>query len=132
LSGDSNVWTNPKGHVKIKNIQKGDKVFCLDEKTNEIKKAKVLGVKCAGKKQIFEIKVGTRKLKASDNHPFLVLEHTKKPGRIRGRYRKVWKSLKDIKEGELVAIATKIPDHGKNFKFIQPMFETIPSIMMKV
>src|SRR3989338_2252345 len=44
LSEDSTVWTASRGPAKIKDIQQGDFVFALDEKSKSIKKAKILDV----------------------------------------------------------------------------------------
>ncbi len=125
LSEDSLVFTNPKGPVKIRDIKIGDHVFALDEKTKEIKRAKVLGVKCSGIKKIFEVKAGTRTVKASDNHPFLTLVHLKKPGKRRGRYHTEWKYLKDLKKGDLIAATKDLPDFGREFIFTHPKINTI-------
>ena len=124
LSEDSTVWTASRGPAKIKDIQQGDFVFALDEKSKSIKKAKILDVKYSGKKLVYEVSLGTRSIKASENHPFLVLVDKRKKGRIRARYTKEWKQLKELKKGDLIAIATAIPHEGNPFMFQQPNIQT--------
>lgn len=115
LSENSIILTNNEGPKEIKNIKKGDFIFALNEKENKIEKAKVLAVKDNGENFVFEIIVDNKKIKATENHPFLVLSHYKKAEKIRGRYKREWRQLKDLKIGDLVAIAKKLPNEGKNY-----------------
>src|SRR3989344_3165504 len=64
LTGDSLVYTNPKGPVEIKNIKPGDTVFSYDEESNSIVKSKVTGFMDKGKLPVFEINVARRKTKS--------------------------------------------------------------------
>jgi len=112
LSGDSLIFTNNSGLVKIRDIKKGDKVFSFDEKNNKIKEAKVLRTKEKGKNKVYEVIIDNKKIKATENHPCLTLTHHKKEGARRGRYKREWKSLKDLKKNDLVAVAKKFPFKG--------------------
>ena len=116
LAEDTLVYTNPEGAKKIKNVKIGDNVFAYDEKTNQITRSNVLAVIDKGKREIFEVKVGGRTVNATFNHPFLTLADHRKPGRRRARYQKEWKYLNQLKEGDLIAIATNLPDFGQSYK----------------
>src|SRR3989344_3419252 len=125
LSKDSLVFTNPKGPVKISEIKEGDHVFSFDENENVIKRAKVLGVMAKGQNEVYEITIDNKKIKATANHPFLVLTNNKKEGKIRGRFKREWKSLKDLKKGDLVTIIKKLPYEGKIHELYQPVMKHI-------
>ena len=63
LTGDSLVFTNPKGPVRIDSIKQGDKVFTFDENTKKIKKSIVKKFGTKGFKEVYKIKVKTRSIK---------------------------------------------------------------------
>lgn len=117
LTGDSLVYTNPRGAKKIKEIKVGDTVFSWDAKSNQIVKSKVTGFMNKGKRNVFQVTVAGRTIKVTANHPFLALIDRRKPGRQRARYSKEWTYLSDLKEGDLIAIATDLPDCGSSYEF---------------
>jgi len=123
LSGDMLVLTNPKGPVKIKEIKLGDKIFSFDENTNKIIKTKVNAISLKGKRKVFSVKIGTRSIKATINHPFLSLVNYRKEGKIRGRFSRKWVYLKDLKIGDLVAVVKEVPHEGKSFELPKINFE---------
>lgn len=116
LAGDTKIFTNPSGPKDIKSIVAGDKVFAFDEQLGEIKPSVVKGVMYKGERQVYEVRIGTRKLKATINHPFLALIHSKKDGKRRGRYKREWRYLSELKVGDLVAVAKKLPHEGTPYK----------------
>ncbi len=117
LTGDTKIFTNPSGPKNIKSIKVGDKIFAFDEATGKIKPSIVKGVMFKGEREIFKVKIGTKKIKTTINHPFLALMHKKKQGARRGRYKREWRYLSDLKVGNLVAIAKQIPFEGKPYRF---------------
>ncbi len=123
LSGDTRVYTG-RGVVPIRDIVPGDIVFSLDEETNRIIPAPVKKFMPKGVRPTYEVKVGTRTICATENHPFLALEYHRKEGKQRGRYRRAWKYLRDLKEGDLVAVAKSLPDVGQDYQLEQPDTET--------
>ncbi|NCP16546.1 hypothetical protein GW866_05815, partial [bacterium] len=123
LSGDTRVYT-ARGIVPIQNIVPGDVVFSLDESTNEIVPAPVKASIPKGERPVFEMKVGSRAIRATENHPFLVLENKRAPGRQRGRYARAWKYLRELRAGDLVAVAKSLPDVGQSYTLQQPKIKT--------
>src|SRR3989344_5266984 len=119
LTEDTLIPTNPQGMIKIKNLKEGDDVFAWDEKKNSIVKAKVKDVRDKGILPVFEVKVRGKMIKATYNHPFLALVDRRKKGRQRARYSKEWRYLNELKKGDIIAIATDLPDFGKPFKFLK-------------
>ncbi len=112
LAGDTRVWTAGRGLVPIKEIQPGDQVFALDEESGRFVVAPVKAAAQTDTRQTYEIKVGTRSIRATDNHPFLVLEDARKPGRQRARYQRVWKTVSELQAGDLVAVPRGLPTFG--------------------
>jgi len=122
LSGDTRVYT-ARGVVPIRDVIPGDVAFAFNEETNEIIPAPVKNFMPKGKRPVYEVKVGTRTIRATENHPFLVLEHHIKEGNRRGRYVRTWKYLRDIRTGDLVAVAKSLPDVGQDYSLEQPDVE---------
>jgi len=117
LTGDSKVFTNPKGPTKIMDIETGNKVYAWDEKTNSLKKTLVKAKIFSGYKKVYKLEAGGREIEASGNHPFLTLVRKKhSPSHKKGFFYREWKSLEQLKEGDVVAIAKKIPIEGKPYE----------------
>ena len=119
LRGSTPVWTD-RGVCPIKELAPGDTVFSLDEHGRRVVAAPVVGVKCSGEKQVFEVRVGQAVIGASANHPFLVLRDRRQPGRRRARYRAEWVSVEDLRPGDYVAVATDLPDFGEPADLLVP------------
>ncbi|MCK5612416.1 S8 family serine peptidase, partial [Candidatus Pacearchaeota archaeon] len=78
-------------------------------------------------KQTFNVKIGNREIKATLNHPFLVLKRERIKGPPKTINKKwdrklIWKQLKDIKEGDLIIVPRKILI-GKEYK-LEPANDT--------
>jgi Fe-S cluster assembly protein SufB len=112
LSADALVWTANRGQIPIKEIVAGDSVFSYDEENERFVVAPVKSAAQTGVKQTYRVRVGGRTIRATDNHPFLVLADDRKPGRVRARYTRRWKTLGELKVGDLVAIPRDLPDFG--------------------
>ncbi len=112
LAAESRVWTASRGLVPIKEIEPGDRVFALDETTGSFVVAPVRAAAQTGVKTTYEITVDRRTIRATGNHPFLVLEDARKPGRRRARYHRVWKTVAQLQAGDLVAVPRGLPSFG--------------------
>ncbi len=106
LSGDARVYTT-EGLVPIRDIQPGATVFSFDEASDRIIPAQVRATAHKGEREVFAVRVGTRTIKATANHPFLTLSYHKDEERERGRYTRSWKYLHELAPGDLVAVATE-------------------------
>jgi Fe-S cluster assembly protein SufB len=115
------VWTT-RGQIPIKEIQPGDRVFAYDEERDEFVVAPVRAAAQTGVKQTYEVTVGSRTIRATDNHPFLVLSDDRKPGRQRARYTRRWKTLAELSVGDLVAVPRDLPEFGEP--------ATLPSVQL--
>ena len=119
LAGATRVFT-ARGPIPIRDIEAGDVVFALDEESGEIRPAPVKSKSEKGERPVYDVRVGTHSIRATANHPFLVLEYNRQPGKQRGRYTRAWKYLQDIREGDLVAVAKNLPDIGKPYRMQSP------------
>ena len=119
LRGSTKVWTT-SGMRPIKELVPGDEVFSLDEGSKQVTAARVVAQACSGDKEVFEIKARGRTIGASANHPFLVLRDEREPGRSRARFRTTWVPVEDLRPGDLVAIATDVPEFGTPAPLLVP------------
>ena len=119
LRGSTRVWTTT-GMRMIKELVPGDEVFSLDEETKQIEIARVVGQRCSGDKEVFEITARGRTIGASGNHPFLVLRDERKEGRKHARFRASWVPVEELRPGDLVAIATDLPEYGTPAPLLAP------------
>ena len=123
LTGDARVFT-ARGVIPMRDVVPGDVVFAFDEETHELRAAPVKATLPKGDRPVFEVKAGTHTIRATGNHPFLTLEYDRQPGRQRGRYQRKWKYLSDLKPGDLVAVAKKLPDVGQAYTLKLPDIKT--------
>ncbi|MGL5810169.1 MAG: Fe-S cluster assembly protein SufB [Nocardioides sp.] len=108
------IYTANRGVVAVKEIEPGDRVFSLDEESGEFVVSPVRAAAETGTKQTYAVKTRAGTVRASDNHPFLVLEHVVPEGRVRrGGYHRRWKTVAELEVGDLVAVARDLPDFGR-------------------
>ena len=112
LAGDTRVWTAGRGLVAIKEIEPGDQVFAYDEDADEFVVAPVRAAAQTDVRQTYRLTAGTRQVRATDNHPMLVLEDNRKPGRQRARYRRRWKTVGELQVGDFIAVPRSLPTFG--------------------
>ncbi|MFH1630787.1 MAG: thiamine pyrophosphate-dependent enzyme [Candidatus Aenigmatarchaeota archaeon] len=111
LSLSSLIMTE-NGLKKITEINHGDYVYAFDMKKYAPVLKKCTGVFDNGKKEIFEIMTLNHNIKATANHPFLVVQRN-------GRGIKdelIWKTLSQLKAGDEIVVLKKLED-GKSYKF---------------
>jgi len=97
LSKDSLIYTK-EGLKKITEIKVGEMVYAFDQKTQKLVLKKCSGVFNNGIKKVYEIETLHHNIKATGNHPFLVV---KKNGR--GKENElVWKTIEELKKGEQI------------------------------
>jgi len=111
LSTSSLIMTK-EGLKKITDIKEGDMVYAFDQKTYQPILKKCSGVFDNGIKPVYELKTLHHSIKATSNHPFLILKRN-------GRGRKntfVWKTLAEIETGNEVVVFKNI-NPGKTAEF---------------
>ena len=120
LSGDARVYTS-NGLVPIAEIQPGDAIFSFDEAANRMIATTVRATARKGEREVLEVRVGTRTIKATANHPFLAMSYEQGSDRGRGRYTQGWKYLHELAPGDMVATVTTLPDTGIHSAFQPPV-----------
>ncbi|MBV8931043.1 MAG: Fe-S cluster assembly protein SufB, partial [Kutzneria sp.] len=113
LAGDTLVWTANRGQVPIKEIEYGDRVFAYDEHAERFVVAAVKASAQTDVRQTYEICTGRRVIRATDNHPMLVLRDERKPGRQRARYARRWVNVGELKAGDFIAVPRRLPEFGE-------------------
>ena len=112
LAGDTLVWTANRGQIPIKEIAYGDRVFAYDEEAERFIVAAVKASAQTDTRMTYEVKTTRRSVRATDNHPMLVLRDERKPGRQRARYARRWVTVGEIKPGDFIAVPRQIPEFG--------------------
>jgi len=108
-----------KGYKKIQEIEPKEKVWSFDFKEGKLKKCNVLNLFKNGKQEIYEIRTRCSRIKASHNHPFLVIERGNgKPGwEIRNNTKLVWKRFCDLKRDDSLIILNKYKWKSKGINY---------------
>jgi len=111
LALDSLIMTKD-GLKKITDIDVGDLVYALSQKNHKLVLKKCTGVFDNGEKIVFEINTDSQTIKATGNHPFLVLKRNGR-GKQSGL---VWKTVEELSPGNEVVVL-KQGLYGKSYAF---------------
>ncbi|MCH9729601.1 MAG: Fe-S cluster assembly protein SufB [Actinomycetia bacterium] len=112
LAGDTLVWTANRGQVPIKEIAYGDRVFAYDEDSERFVVAPVRASAQTDTRMTHQVTTTRRSIRATDNHPMLVLRDERKAGRQRARYTRRWVTVGDIQAGDFIAVPRQLPEFG--------------------
>ncbi|MFC1509349.1 hypothetical protein ACFL60_06650 [Candidatus Omnitrophota bacterium] len=112
LSLSSMIMTE-KGLKKITEIKIGDKVYTFNQKTHQLVLKECSGVFDNGVKDVYELNTLHHSIKATSNHPFLVL---KRSG-IGKSSQLTWKKLEDVKIGDEVVTLKGLNGYSKPAMF---------------
>ncbi|MFH2105182.1 MAG: thiamine pyrophosphate-dependent enzyme [Parcubacteria group bacterium] len=111
LSTDSLIMT-ATGLKKITEVKRGEKVYAFEQKKYQLVLKKCTGVFDNGVKQVYKLQTLHHDIKATTNHPFLVLQR----GGRGGKNKFTWKVLGKIKSGDEIVVSKKL-NEGESFKF---------------
>ena len=112
VAGETLVWTANRGQVPIKEIEFGDRVFAYDEDAERFVVAPVKASAQTDTRLTYAVRTTRRSIRATDNHPMLVLRDERKEGRQRARYARRWVTVGEIKPGDFIAVPRTIPEFG--------------------
>jgi len=111
LSTDSMIMTK-FGLKKITQIKEGDEVYAFDQKTHQLVLKKCSSVFDNGIKDVYKLETLHHSIKATTNHPFLVVQHNG-----RGKDTElVWKTLEMLEIGDEVIVLKNL-GRGRPYKF---------------
>ncbi|TET44051.1 hypothetical protein E3J59_05615 [Candidatus Aerophobetes bacterium] len=111
LSTSSLIMTKD-GLKKITEIKEGDEIYAFDQKIHGLVLKKCSGVFNNGTKDVYEVTTLHHSIKATANHPFLIL---KRNGRGKEN-NLVWKTISEMKTGDEIVVLKNL-DERKSFKF---------------
>jgi len=111
LSTSSTIMTKD-GLKNITDVRVGEEIYAFDQKTHKLVLKKCSGVFNNGTKDVYNLETLHHSIKATSNHPFLVL---KRNGRGRSNSL-VWKTLSEVKVGDEI-VALKNLEGGRPFRF---------------
>jgi len=101
------------GLKKITEVKIGDGIYAFDQNTHQLVIKKCSGVFDNGRKEVFELATRHHSIKATANHPFLVLERNG-----RGKQNTlVWKVLEDLETGDCVVTLKGMNGSCRPFRF---------------
>ncbi|MBS4729482.1 Fe-S cluster assembly protein SufB [Mycobacterium sp. SM1] len=111
LAGDCLVWTANRGPIAIKDISYGDRVFAYDEAGERFVVAPVKASAQTDTRMTYEVKTTLRSIRATANHPMLVLRDERTAGGRRRSARR-WVTVGELRPGDLIAAPRRIPEYG--------------------
>ena len=112
LAGDTLVWTANRSQVPIK-IAYGDRVFAYDRIRGTVcRRPKSRPPAQTDTRQTYTVATTRRSVRATGNHPMLVLRDERKPGRQRARHARRWVTVGEIEPGDFIAVPRQIPEFG--------------------
>lgn len=120
VTSDTIVYANPHP-LRVEEIKPGDRVYSLETSISKsprypnvlnakIVPKRVLSVVPQGEAEVFELRTKSRKFRGTFNHPVLALEKTRTEGRRAYRLSLTWRRLTELKRGDIIAVAKKLPD----------------------
>ncbi|MFH1479130.1 MAG: hypothetical protein ABIG92_05095 [Candidatus Omnitrophota bacterium] len=101
------------GLKKITEVKTGDMVYAFDQKTHKLALKKCSGVFDNGVKDVYELSTLHHSIKATSNHPFLVL----KRNGIGKTSQLVWKKLEEMKAGDEIVALKGMNGYSKSMMF---------------
>ncbi|MBI3318653.1 MAG: Fe-S cluster assembly protein SufB, partial [Candidatus Omnitrophica bacterium] len=110
LTGDAQLFLNPDGPIAIRDVKPGRKVYALDLNTLQPRGYEVTATRCTGIRPTYRLTTENyREVKATDNHPFLVLTRE----RFSNLTQLQWRPLRELRVGDLLGITRGVPDAGR-------------------
>ncbi|TKJ47135.1 hypothetical protein CEE34_05420 [Candidatus Aerophobetes bacterium Ae_b3a] len=112
LSTSSLIMTKD-GLKEITEIEEGDEIYAFDQKTYQLVLKRCSGVFDNGTKDVYQLTTLHHSIKATANHPFLVLERNG-----RGKENNlVWKTISEMKTGDEEVVVLKNSNGKKSEKY---------------
>jgi len=111
LSTSSLIMTK-EGLKKITEVEVGDEIYAFDQEAHQPVLKRCTGVFNNGMHELFEVETLHHAIRATSNHPFLVLKRN-------GRGRKnelVWKTISELEVGDEIVVLKNLGE-GKSFSF---------------
>lgn len=110
----STLVLTKEGLKKITEIKEGDAIYAFDLNNHNLVLKRCTGVFDNGKKEIFELDTTHHSIKATENHPFLIVQRNG-----RGKENSLaWKTISGLKSGDEIVVLKDIGTaHETSYKF---------------
>jgi pyruvate/2-oxoacid:ferredoxin oxidoreductase beta subunit len=108
LSLDSLIMTE-HGLKRITEIKEDDMIYAFNQQDGSLVLKRCTGVFDNGIKEVFELNTLHHTIKATSNHPFLIVKRNGKAG----KNTLVWKKLEELKQGDEIITLKKQPNKEK-------------------
>ncbi len=108
LSLDTFVMTE-NGLKNITKVKVGEKIYAFNQKNYQLVLKKCTGIFDNGIKKVYELRTFHHSIKATSNHPFLILKRGKKSSFV-------WKTLAELKKRDEIVFLKRL-NKRKKFKF---------------
>lgn len=108
----SSLIMTEEGLKNIKEIKKGERIYAFNLKNHQLVLKKCSGIFNNGNKKVYDLETLHHSIRATSNHPFLILKHNG-----RGNENSfVWKKLSEIRIGDEIIVLKNL-SKGNSFKF---------------
>lgn len=115
LTGDTKIFTNPRGPIEISKVRTGETIYSLDLNTLLPQKQKIIALKQNGRKKIYKvITENYREIRATSHHPFLTFKRKS----LSNITELTWEKLENLQKGSQIGILNYLPNDGES-KVIQ-------------
>jgi len=113
LTGDSLIYTNPEGPIRIDSIKPNFFVYSIED--GRVAKKRILAAMNTGIKRTFKVKTKNQALNASYDHPFLKVIPINPDNRGRFvNFNFQWAPAESLRQNDLVVTLRKVPDIKPN------------------
>lgn len=121
IASGSTVYANPHP-VSVEHVEPGDLVYSVDASIESAQRLSTLSATVSpkrvtevipqGEAEVFELRTKTRRIQATFNHPILALKKSRAENRRAYTYSLGWRSLTEMKPGDIIAVVKKLPKAG--------------------
>lgn len=108
LTGDSRVFMGDGTYKAIRDVKPGDSVMSLHEGKG-LRPTPVTNQRLSGRKETVIVSSGGRKIRCTDNHPFLVCVGDPQDWQLE------WRNAGDLKRNDLVVCGSSVPSKKRGF-----------------
>ena len=123
VSADTVIYANNK-LKKISELKPGDHIYSVNANllrrgkgnilSARLERRRVLEVVPQGESEVFEVRTKLRAMKATFNHPVLVLSKTKNEDSKSWQYSLGWCKLVDLRPSDMIAVVKTLPENNAN------------------
>jgi Fe-S cluster assembly scaffold protein SufB len=119
---EGSTVTTPGGVKPIELVMPGDQVLAFDEQCGELCFRRVTAKRFSGYQKVREVRLGTRALRVTDNHPFYSYRYDPDRAKKLGRYGLGYVRADSLEEA---IVPSSSVDYGSPHKLMMPTTSTV-------